>query len=78
MQFVYVLSCRDGHVYTGCTSNVDERLNRHNDGNVSATKKRLPVKLIAYFAFKNKYRAFDFEKYLKSGSGRAFAKKHLI
>ena len=31
-----------------------------------------------YIAFNNKYKAYDFEKYLKSGSGRAFAKKRLI
>ena len=41
-----------------------------------ATTSMLPVKLVAYFAFSNKYTAFSFEKYLKSGSGRAFIKKH--
>jgi len=34
--------------------------------------------IIAIVIIKNKYKAFDFEKYLKSGSGRAFIKKHLI
>jgi len=43
---------------------------------VPATKPLLPVRLILYFAFSNKYTAFNFEKYLKSGSGRAFIKKH--
>lgn len=41
-----------------------------------ATKSLLPVRLIAYFAFSNKYIAFNFEKYLKSGSGRALIKKN--
>ena len=41
-----------------------------------ATAKRLPVELDFYFAINDKYRAFEFEKYLKSGSGRAFMKKH--
>ncbi|OGE26318.1 hypothetical protein A3C26_02830 [Candidatus Daviesbacteria bacterium RIFCSPHIGHO2_02_FULL_39_12] len=49
---------------------------RHQKGQVPATQKRLPVKLICYFAFSNKYTAFNFEKYLKSGSGRAFLNKH--
>ena len=35
-----------------------------------------PVSLYAYFAFRNKHIAYRFEKYLKSGSGRAFSKKH--
>jgi len=34
--------------------------------------------LISYTAFTDKYRAYEFEKYLKSGSGRAFLKKHLV
>jgi putative endonuclease len=37
-----------------------------------------PIKLISYFAFSDKYIAFEFEKYLKSGSGRAFLKKHVL
>lgn len=49
---------------------------RHNKGQITATRFRLPVQLISYFAFFNKYTAFKFEKYLKSGSGRAFMKKH--
>ena len=68
--------CSDGKPYTGCTENLKERVERHNKGQVGATKERLPAKIIAYFAFVNKYKAFNFEKYLKSGSGRAFIKKH--
>ena len=55
-----------------------DRIERHKKGYVSATKDRLPVKIISYFAFSNKYVAFNFEKYLKSGSGRAFIKKHKL
>jgi len=36
------------------------------------------VPIFSYFAIENKYKAFDFEKYLKSGSGRAFIKKHFM
>jgi putative endonuclease len=78
MYYVYILLCSDQKPYTGCTNNLKDRLKRHQTGNIPATKDRLPVELLLYFAFKNKYKAFDFEKYLKSGSGRAFLKKHLI
>jgi len=78
MWFVYILHCSNGEYYKGCTSNLDERLSRHQKGNVQSTKDLLPVQLIAYTAFTDKYRAYEFEKYLKSGSGRAFLKKHLV
>jgi putative endonuclease len=78
MFFVYILMCGDGKPYTGCTDSLKDRLDRHNKGYVPATKDRLPIELISYFAFSNKYTAFNFEKYLKSGSGRAFLKKHDI
>ncbi len=78
MYYVYLLMCKDQKSYVGCSSDLKERLDCHTKGYVPATKGRLPVKLIAYFAFKNKYTAFNFEKYLKSGSGRAFAIKHLL
>jgi len=62
----------------GCTNNLKDRINRHTKGQVDATKDRLPVELDFYIAFSNQYKAFEFEKYLKSGSGRAFIKKHLL
>jgi len=77
MYFVYILQCADGKPYTGCTSDLDDRLHRHSSGHIPATKERRPVELEAYFAFKNKYTAYEFEKYLKTGSGRAFLKRHL-
>ena len=78
MQFVYILQCAGGNLYTGCTSDIDERLGRHNSGQVPATKLRLPVTLITYVAFTDKYKAFEFERYLKGGSGKAFINRHLI
>ena len=78
MYYIYILKCRDGELYTGCTNDLKDRIKRHEDGHVPATASRLPVKLIAYTAMSDKYKAFEFEKYLKSGSGRAFTKKHLI
>jgi putative endonuclease len=78
MQFVYLLKCNDGTTYTGCTSNVEERIIRHNKGQVSYTSTRLPVELIIYIAFSEKFKAFEFEKYLKSGSGKAFSNKRFL
>lgn len=75
---VYVLKCFDGKPYTGCTENLEERLKRHVNGFVPATENRRPVQLITCVVFNDKHRAFEFEKYLKSGSGRAFIKRHLI
>jgi len=78
MWFVYILRCSDGDLYTGCTNNIDDRIIRHNKGYVDATKNRIPVDLICYTAFKNQDKAYAYEKYLKSGSGRVFKSKHLI
>ena len=78
MWHVYILKCSDGTHYIGCTNNLEERIKRHTRGEVSYTKTRQPFELIVYTTFTNKYKAYEYEKYLKSGSGRAFAKRHLI
>jgi len=78
MQYVYILRCKDGTPYTGCTADLRERFRRYSDGGVPATKGNLPVELVFYCSFKEKLSAFEFEKYLKSGSGRAFMNKRLF
>jgi putative endonuclease len=78
MWHVYLIRCSDGTVYTGCTGNLQERLKSHHGGKVSYTSSRLPLTLVTYISFQDKYKAFDFEKYLKSGSGKAFGNKRLI
>jgi putative endonuclease len=75
---VYILRCSDDSYYTGCTSNMFDRLDRHNKGEIRYTSSRLPVDLIVTINFNNKYKAYDFERYLKSGSGRAFMNKRLV
>ena len=75
MYYVYSLKCKNGY-YVGCTDNFKDRLARHKKGHVPATANRLPIEVDFYFVIKDKYIAFEFEKYLKSGSGRAFIKKH--
>lgn len=76
MYYVYSLKCSIGY-YVGCTSNLEERVARHINGYVLSTKHRLPVELEFYLAIRDRNKAYAFEKYLKSGSGRAFINKHL-
>lgn len=78
MHYVYILQCADGLPYTGCTKDLRDRFYRHVNGQIPATKNRLPAEILFYCAFKDRYKAFEFEKYLKSGSGRAFMKKRFL
>ncbi|MES1157120.1 MAG: GIY-YIG nuclease family protein [Alphaproteobacteria bacterium] len=79
MKYVYILESVDEaeHFYVGLTDDVSARLETHNAGRVSHTSKYRPWKLKNVIGFANDDRAAAFEKYLKSGSGRAFAKKRL-
>jgi len=77
MWTVYILKCSDGTYYVGCTSNISDRLTRHNRGDVQYTSSRLPLKVVHQSIFYDKYKAYEFERYLKSGSGRAFSIKRL-
>jgi putative endonuclease len=56
---------------------MNDRISRHEKGNVTYTSSRLPLKVAHQSVFFDKYKAYEFEKYLKSGSGRAFAIKRL-
>lgn len=76
--YVYNLEMKTGKHYVGCTVNVKERFSRHKKGYVTSTKPHLPVKLVWCCSFPDRYKAYEFEHYLKSGSGRAFAIKHLF
>ena len=78
MWSVYLVRCKDGTIYTGCTNDLDGRMRRHSKGEINYTSSRLPVELVTYINFSNKYKAYNFEKYLKSGSGKAFAKKRFL
>ena len=61
----------------GITSDLEQRLREHNAGKSSYTSKFKPWKLTAYVAFTDRAKAEAFERYLKSGSGHAFARKRL-
>lgn len=79
MQYVYILKSEgsEERFYVGVTADLRDRLKRHNAGEISHTSKCLPWVLKTYVAFSDRDKAFAFEKYLKSASGRAFAKKRL-
>jgi len=75
--YVYILqssSDRNRH-YVGMTQELEQRLKLHNAGRVSHTAKHTPWQVETAIAFRSKDKAVAFEKYLKSHSGRAFAKK---
>jgi len=79
MYYVYILkSSKSGKYYFGYTKNLKGRIKEHKGGKSKYTKGHLPLKLVYYCAFENKKLAIDFERYLKSGSGKAFAYKRLL
>ena len=79
MYYTYILqSIRDDTYYIGATDNLKKRIKEHNAGKTKYTASRMPYKLMWYCAFTDKKKAYDFEKYLKSGSGNAFFKKRLV
>ncbi|MFA6280750.1 MAG: GIY-YIG nuclease family protein [Bdellovibrionales bacterium] len=78
MKYVYILTSQQGeHFYVSVTDDLKSRLKRHNAGEVPHTSKYRPWILKSYIAFSDIDQAFAFEKYLKSHSGRTFAKKRL-
>jgi len=78
MKYVYILQSLAGdHFYTGITDDLEARLLKHNSGGVPHTSKLRPWRFNTYVAFTDEARATAFEKYLKTGSGRAFAKARL-
>jgi len=68
--YVYLIECADSTYYTGCTTNLKDRQNRHKRGEIKYTSTRFPVKIISFTSFRDKYVANKYEKYLKTGSGR--------
>jgi predicted GIY-YIG superfamily endonuclease len=75
---VYILESvtNPEHFYVGLTDNLYERLRKHNADEVPHTSKFKPWVIKTAIAFRDRERASAFEHYLKSGSGRAFARKH--
>lgn len=76
--FVYVLrSDKDKNLYTGYTNDIKKRVKEHNEGKVTSTKNRVPLRLIYFEASHNKYDAIHREKYLKTTYGKRYFKNRL-
>ena len=76
--YVYILIdiANGTHHYIGCTENLTSRLAKHNAGEVPHTSKFKPWRIQTAVAFDSKEKAYAFDAYLKSGSGREFARRH--
>lgn len=76
--YVYILTSLSSpsQQYIGQTSNLKNRLSAHNAGQSKHTSKFRPWLIESAIAFRCETKALAFEKYLKTGSGRAFAKRH--
>ena len=80
MFYTYILESLnhpDRH-YIGRTTDLKVRLTEHNAGKCMHSAKHRPWKIRCYFAFETESLARNFEKYLKSGSGRTFTKRHFV
>ena len=80
MHYVYILRSikHPRRLYIGCAGDIQRRLAEHNRGDGTYSRIYAPWELESYTAFKEKQLAEDFERYLKSGSGRAFMKKRFL
>lgn len=79
MVYTYILLSSKSHIfYYGFASDLKERFRQHNSGQVKSTSPHIPWKLVWYGAFSTEKEAKDFELYLKTGSGKAFAYKRLV
>jgi putative endonuclease len=79
VHYVYLIESAVGgrQRYVGYTEDIQQRLADHNAGKNVSTAPYRPWRIRTFLAFDSKLRALEFERYLKSGSGRAFANKHL-
>lgn len=79
MYYVYIIKAINfpGKFYVGYTLNLQNRLEAHNHGQSIYTAEHKPWEPVLHLAFNNKSKALEFEKYLKSHSGRAFMQKRL-
>lgn len=79
MYYTYILLSSKSHIfYYGSTDHLERRFKLHNEGRVTSTKPHILWVLVWYAGFQTEKEARDFERYLKSGSGKAFAYKRLV
>ena len=76
--YVYILVSEENHEmhYSGATRTLSARLVEHNRGKCPHTAKHRPWKIETAVAFRSEAKARRFELYLKTGSGREFARRH--
>ena len=79
MWYVYLIESEasEGERYVGLTSDLKQRIAEHNAGKSPYTSKFKPWRIVTYVAFSDPAKAVSLERYLKSGSGHAFASKRL-
>lgn len=79
MYYVYLIRSikNPTHTYIGYTTDLVQRMEKHNSGASIFTADFRPWKLVTYICFDNESKAIEFEKYLKVGSGHAFAQRRL-
>ncbi|HYB57705.1 MAG TPA: GIY-YIG nuclease family protein [Alphaproteobacteria bacterium] len=78
MWYVYFLQLNNGDVYVGSTNDLRRRVLSHEQGHVPSTKAHMPCTLKSYVAVKSEAHPRALERYFKSGSSKAFAKKRLL
>jgi predicted GIY-YIG superfamily endonuclease len=79
MKYVYLLQSlsHPNRRYAGLTNDLQQRIATHNQGGSPYTSKDVPWRIVIAIRFDDDQRASAFKQYLKTGSGRAFANKHL-
>jgi putative endonuclease len=77
-RYVYILvsETNDQLHYSGITRDLKARLIEHNRRKCPHTSKHRPWKIETAVAFRSEAKARRFERYLKTGSGREFARRH--
>jgi len=80
MFYAYILRSEQNpeRLYYGYSSDLKKRLNVHNQGGNQSTRTGAPWTLAWYGGFESESAAIDFERYLKTASGKAFARKRLL
>ncbi|HEV2693532.1 MAG TPA: GIY-YIG nuclease family protein [Verrucomicrobiae bacterium] len=80
MFYAYILESinKPGEYYRGHTDDLKRRVAEHNAGKCIHTSNFMPWKVKFYAALETLESAKNFERYLKSGSGHAFAKRHFL
>jgi putative endonuclease len=78
LRYVYFLELSNGAIYVGSTDDLRRRMASHQRGHVVSTSEYLPVVLHSYVAVADEVTARRLERYFKSGSGKALAKKRFL